>query len=146
MIISVLDAEGSLGSHGLGNGTTFLLDFDGVSVMRVERCEDGGSLVHLATADASTRACPTCGIFSSRGKGSATTRPGDHGERGLEFWWHKRRRRCRELACARKSFTEQIPAGARLTGSQGVRLDVGHGTPAPQPPKPPAVCTFPGRP
>jgi transposase len=105
----------------LVNDTTLLLDLDGVSVIRVERCEDGGRRVHLATADASARACPACGVFSSRAKGSATTRPRDlpYGERGLEFLWHKRRWWCREPACPRKSFTEQIPqipAGARLTG------------------------------
>lgn len=66
MVISVLDPEGSLGSHGLDNGTALLFDYDGLSVMRVERCEDGGSLVHLATTDASSRVCPTCGIFMSR--------------------------------------------------------------------------------
>uniref|UniRef100_A0AAU2VAW0 ISL3 family transposase n=2 Tax=unclassified Streptomyces TaxID=2593676 RepID=A0AAU2VAW0_9ACTN len=103
------------------NDTTLLLDLDGVSVMRVERCEDGGRRVHLATADASARACPACGVFSSRVKGSATTRPRDlpYGECGLEFVWHKRRWWCREPDCSRKSFTEQIPqipAGSRLTG------------------------------
>ncbi|MET7609146.1 ISL3 family transposase [Streptomyces avermitilis] len=103
------------------NDTTLLLDLDGVSVMWVERCEDGGCRVHLATADAAARACPACGVFASRVKGSATTRPRDlaYGERGLEFVWHKRRWWCREPACPRKSFTEQIPqipAGARLTG------------------------------
>ncbi|HKT05378.1 MAG TPA: ISL3 family transposase [Rugosimonospora sp.] len=103
------------------NDTTLLLDLDGVSVIRVERCEDGGRRVHLATADASARACPACGVFASRVKGSATTHPRDlpYGERRLEFVWHKRRWWCREPACPRKSFTEQIPqipAGARLTG------------------------------
>ncbi|MFF3147219.1 helix-turn-helix domain-containing protein [Streptomyces sp. NPDC057927] len=103
------------------NDTTLLLDLDGVSVIRVERCEDGGRRVHLATADASARACPACEVFSSQVKGSATTRPRDlpYGERGLEFLWHKQRWWCREPACSRKSFTEQIPqipAGARLTG------------------------------
>ncbi|MEH0420049.1 ISL3 family transposase [Streptomyces sp. B21-083] len=103
------------------NDTTLLLDLDGVSVIRVERCEDGGRRVHLATADAAARACPACGVLSSRVKGSATTHPRDlpYGERGLEFFWHKRRWFCREPACPRKSFTEQIPqipAGARLTG------------------------------
>ncbi|MEV0219250.1 transposase family protein [Streptomyces sp. NPDC050704] len=75
------------------NDTTLLLDLDGVSVIRVERLQCGGRRVHLATADASARACPVCGVFSSRMKGSATTRPRDLpcGERGLEFVWHKRR-------------------------------------------------------
>ncbi|MDH6493888.1 hypothetical protein M2156_000107 [Streptomyces sp. SAI-149] len=53
------------------NDTTLLLDLDGVSVIRVERCEGGGRRVHLATADASARACPACGVFASRVKGSA---------------------------------------------------------------------------
>ncbi|MEV7858648.1 hypothetical protein AB0O86_07350 [Streptomyces hirsutus] len=38
------------------NDTTLLLDLDGMPVIRVERCEDGGRLAHLATADASARA------------------------------------------------------------------------------------------
>lgn len=72
------------------NDTTLLLDLDGVSVIRVERCEDGGRRVHLATADASARVCPACGVFASRVKGSATTRPRDlpYGEHGLEFVYH----------------------------------------------------------
>ncbi|MEV6013866.1 transposase [Streptomyces sp. NPDC051976] len=97
-----------------------LLDLDGVSVIRVEQVENGTRRVQLATADASARACPACGVFASRVKGTATTRPRDlpYGEHGLEFLWHKRRWWCREASCPRKSFTEQIPqipAGARLT-------------------------------
>ncbi|MFD9226211.1 transposase family protein [Streptomyces sp. NPDC060064] len=93
------------------NDTTLLLDLDGVSVIRVERIQDGTRRVHLATADETARACPECGVFASRVKGPATTRPRDlpYGERGLVFFWHKRRRWCGEPACLRKSFTEQIP-------------------------------------
>lgn len=103
------------------NDTTLLLDLDGVSVIRVEQLQDGMRRVHLATADVSARACPVCGVFATRVKGPALTRPRDlpYGEHGLEFFWHKRRWWCREPACPRKSFTEQIPqipAGARLTG------------------------------
>ena len=99
------------------NDTTLLLDLDGVSVIQVERLEGGTRRVHLTTADDSARACPACGVFATRVKGAAFTRPRDlpYGERGLEFLWHKRRWWCREPACPRKSFTEQIPAGARLT-------------------------------
>ncbi|MFF3460690.1 ISL3 family transposase, partial [Streptomyces sp. NPDC002730] len=91
-----------------------------MSVIRVERLQDGTRRVHLATADETARACPECGVFASRVKGPATTRPRDlpYGERGLVFFWHKRRWWCGEPACLRKSFTEQIPripAGARLT-------------------------------
>lgn len=102
------------------NDTTLLLDLAGVSVIRVEQLEDGTRRVHLATADETARACPQCGVFASRVKGRAITRPRDlpYGERGLEFFWHKRRWWCGEKACPRKSFTEQvpqIPAGARIT-------------------------------
>ncbi|MFD4144569.1 ISL3 family transposase [Streptomyces sp. NPDC058572] len=71
--------------------------------------------------DETARACPECGVFASRVKGPATTRPRDlpYGGSGLEFFRHKRRWWCGEALCPRKSFTEQIeeiPAGARLTG------------------------------
>jgi hypothetical protein len=74
----------------LVNDTTLLLDLDGVSVIGVERLEDGTRRVHLATADESARACPACGVFASRVKGTATTRPRDlpYGQSGLEFFWH----------------------------------------------------------
>ncbi|WP_418896288.1 transposase family protein [Streptomyces cupreus] len=79
-----------------------------------------GRRVHLVTTDETARACPTCGVFATRVKGSAVTCPRDlpYGESGLEFRWHKRRWFCREAGCPRRSFTEQIaqiPAGARLT-------------------------------
>ncbi|MET8949173.1 ISL3 family transposase [Streptomyces sp. NPDC004542] len=113
------------------NDTTLLLDLDGVSVVRVERLADGTRRVHLATADERARACPACGVFATRVKGSAVTRPRDlpYGESGLEFRWHKRRWWCREAGCPRRSFTEQIPqipAGARITmrlrGAAGRRI------------------------
>ncbi|MGW2939340.1 ISL3 family transposase [Streptomyces sp. NPDC001156] len=104
----------------MDNDATLLLDLDGVSVHRVELLEDGRRRVHLTTADSSARACPACGVFATRSKGRALTRPRDlpYGERGMEFFWHKRRWWCGEPACPRKSFTEslpQIPAGARIT-------------------------------
>lgn len=102
------------------NDTTLLLGLDGVSVVRVERLEDGTRRVHLATDDEGARACPVCGVIAVKPKGTAVTRPRDlpYGELGLEFRWHKRRWYCREPACPRRSFTEQtrqIPARARLT-------------------------------
>ncbi|PWI06965.1 ISL3 family transposase [Streptomyces sp. NWU339] len=105
---------------GLDNDTTLLLDLDGLAVARVERLEDGTRRVHLITADEQARACPEFGVFATRVKGSATTRPRDlpYGESGLELRWHKRRWWCREPGCPRRSFTEQIPqipAGARIT-------------------------------
>ncbi|MEU2159332.1 ISL3 family transposase [Streptomyces sp. NPDC019396] len=102
------------------NDTTLLLNLDGVSVIRVERLEDGTRRVHLATTEEAARACPECGAFAWKVKGTARTRPRDlpYGERGLVLLWHKRRWWCREPKCPRKSFTEsvaQLPAGARIT-------------------------------
>ncbi|UQA98174.1 hypothetical protein [Streptomyces halobius] len=59
----------------MDNDTTSLLDLDGLAVARVERLEDGTRRVHLITADEQARACPECGVFATRVKGSATTRP-----------------------------------------------------------------------
>ncbi|MDQ1040173.1 hypothetical protein QFZ75_006589 [Streptomyces sp. V3I8] len=57
------------------NDMTLLLDLDGVSVARVERLADGRRRVHLVTADETARACPACGVFATRVKGSAVTPP-----------------------------------------------------------------------
>ncbi|MFI9275712.1 helix-turn-helix domain-containing protein [Kitasatospora sp. NPDC052896] len=85
----------------------------------------------MVTADETARSCPACGVFATRVKGTAVTRPRDlpYGEGGLEFRWHERRWWCREAGCPRRSFTEQIPqipAGARptarLRGAAGRRL------------------------
>ncbi len=91
--------------------TTLLLDLDGVSVARVERLADKRRRVRLVTADETARACPACGVFATREKGAAVTRPRDlpYGESGLESRRHKRRWWCREAGCPRRSFTEQIP-------------------------------------
>ncbi|MGV9349280.1 transposase family protein [Streptomyces spiralis] len=77
----------------MDDDTTLLLDLDGLAVTRVERLEDGIRRVHLITAAEQARACPECGAFAIRVKGSATTRPRDlpYGESGLDFRWRKRR-------------------------------------------------------
>lgn len=99
---------------------TLLLDLDGLAVARVERLENGTRRVHVVTADEGARACPACGVFATKVKGPAVTRPRDLpcGERDLQVVWHKRRWYCTEPLCPRKSFTEQVrqvPAGARIT-------------------------------
>jgi transposase len=60
-------------------------------------------------------------VVSTSPKEHVTTRPKDlpYGEAPVVIRWHKRRWRCVESACARRSFTEsipQVPFGARLTG------------------------------
>ncbi|MFG2126113.1 transposase family protein [Streptomyces sp. NPDC048710] len=132
------------------NEATLLLGLDRVSVVRIERLADGTRRVHLATADEAARACPSCGVFATRVKGTAITRPRNlpYGERDLQFRWHKRRWWCREPLCPRKSFTEQlpqVPARARLTTrlrqADGRRVGDAGSTES----RRPAACDCPGR-
>lgn len=76
--------------------------------------------MHLTAADEAARVCPSSGVFAVRLKGFVQIQPRHlpYGERRLELVWHKRRRYCTELACPRRTFTEQVrqvPAGARTT-------------------------------
>jgi len=78
-------------------------------------------VVHLLTNDPSEGACPACGVVSTSVRQRRTTRPRDlpYGEQALAVRWHKTQWSCRESACLRKAFTDQIselPAGARVTG------------------------------
>ena len=103
------------------NGTTLLFGLPGVAVARVEATPDGGRVVEVVTADAAAARCPGCGTVSRSVKANVTTRPKDlpYGETRLHVVWRKRRWRCRQAGCERRSFTEQItelPARARITG------------------------------
>lgn len=74
----------------------------------------------LVTVDEQARCCPDCGIRSERPHSCVTARPRDLPVAGrrTELIWNKRRWRCREAVCPRKTFTEalpQIPPRARLT-------------------------------
>ncbi|MGE5287369.1 MAG: transposase family protein, partial [Micromonosporaceae bacterium] len=103
------------------HGTTLLLGLSGVAAEQVELLADGTRRVHVATADETAAACPACGVFSTSPKGYVTTRPKDvpYGEAPVQLRWHKRRWRCRESGCPRRTCTEstaQVPPGARTTG------------------------------
>jgi hypothetical protein len=104
----------------LSDGTTLLFGLPGVRVERVERLADGTRVVHVATAEETAPACPSCGVLSTSLKGRVTTSPRDipYGEDRIMVRWNKARWRCREDYCERGSFTEaiaQIPARARTT-------------------------------
>jgi transposase len=97
-----------------------LFGLPGVRVERVELLADGTRVVHVATAEETAAACPSCGVFSTSRKGRATTSPRDipDGDDPIMVRWNKTRWRCREDYCDRTSFTEaiaQIPARARTT-------------------------------
>jgi transposase len=105
----------------LVNDTTRLFGMDGVAITAVLDGPDGRPLVHLATADARARICPGCALPSTSPYGWVTTRPRDLPVAGrrTELRWRKRRWRCAEQGCPRRTFTEQvpqIPARVRLTG------------------------------
>jgi transposase len=105
----------------VSNGTTLLFGLPGVRVRRVETDGLGETVVHVETAQDQAPGCPECGTVSSSPKGRATTGPRDipYGDREISVRWHKRRWRCREVACPRASFTEsiaQVPPGRRTTG------------------------------
>ena len=94
----------------MANDTTRLLGLDGLAVVGVADDTDG-PVVHLVTADERACHCPDCGTRARRSKGRRVTRPRDLsvGGRRPRLVWAKRRWRCDELACRRRSFTESVP-------------------------------------
>ncbi|MEY9968117.1 transposase [Streptacidiphilus sp. MAP12-16] len=103
------------------NDATRLFGLVGVAVASVTTGGDGNPMLALVTTDEQARCCPGCGVRSERPHSWVTTRPRDLPVAGrrTERTWNKRRWRCRQAACPRKTFTEallQIPARARLTG------------------------------
>jgi transposase len=103
------------------DGTTILFGLPGVRVRDVVRAGDGTRVVHVVTDEETAAACPACGVLSTSVRQRRITRPRDvpYGEEPLVVRWHKVQYACRETACARRAFTEQIsevPAGARVTG------------------------------
>ena len=84
---------------------TLLLGIEGLAVRQVELIEDGARVVHVATADESASACPSCGVFSTSIKGRAITHPRDvpYGEAPI-------------VACQRDGTTV-LPAGRDHLGA-----------------------------
>jgi transposase len=102
------------------DGSSLLLDLDGVVVESVQRLEDGTRLVHVLTAPEWVGICPACGERSSRSKGWVYTGPRDVqvGPDRPVLRWRKRKWLCPSMVCERKVFTESVPgvpARARVT-------------------------------
>src|SRR5262249_50308030 len=75
----------------------------------------------VEAADESAQGCPGCGVVSTAVKEYVMSRPRDlpYGERGISLVWHRRRWRCAEPSCVKRSFTEaieEVPARVRTTG------------------------------
>jgi transposase len=102
------------------DGSSLLLDLDGVVVESVQRLQDGTRLVHVLTAPEWVGICPECGERSTRSKGWVHTGPRDvqvGPDRPL-LRWRKRKWLCPSMVCERTVFTEAvpgIPARARVT-------------------------------
>jgi transposase len=104
----------------LNNDTTLLLGLQGLAAQRVEVDDNGATVVHLSTRDADTARCPSCEQVSTQPKQQVTTRPQNlpHAGRQVKLLWHKKRWRCGNAGCAKRSFTEsvpEVPSRARLT-------------------------------
>jgi transposase len=114
-----MQADHNRRATGVVNDTTQLLGLDGLAVAGVE---DGpvGPVVQVVTAEEAARRCPDCRTPARRSKGRRVTRPRDLqvGGRRPQLVWTKRRWRCDQRACGRRSFTEAVaavPPRKRLT-------------------------------
>jgi transposase len=97
-----------------------LFGLDGLRVADVEREADGTVMVWAVTWDAETPRCPGCGTVARRAHETVVTRPKDvrRGSDLMRLCWVKRRWKCEEPSCARRTFTEavpQVPARRRVT-------------------------------
>lgn len=102
------------------NDTTLLFGLDGVEVVRVVIGEDDNPMLALVTASEQARYCPGCGARSQHAHSWVRTRPRDLpiAARRTALTWTRRRWRCGNPACPRRTFTEslpQIPPRSRLT-------------------------------
>ena len=98
-----------------------LFGVEGLQVVEAEAEADGTLTVWAVTGHPGATVCPDCGTRAGRVHEHVLARPRDL-RRGLDevsVCWLKRRWKCEEPACGRKTFTEslpEVPAGCRLTG------------------------------
>ena len=102
-----------------------LFNLPGYRVLSVVRDGSGHRSVTVETEETEA-ACPSCGVLSSAVHQRTLQRIRDVGFDGLvTVLWHKKRWRCAESACRRRSFTEhteQVPPRARLTARLAARV------------------------
>jgi len=109
---------------------TTLLGLPGLAVTAVEQAGDGWTAVEVVTGpglEDAARRCPDCGTPATTVKERVTTTPRDVclGDRQVRLRWRKKRWACGNQDCARKTFTESlpaVPARARLTARLRTRL------------------------
>jgi len=95
-----------------------LFNLPGYRVLQVVRDEAGARTVLVETLSVEA-ACPWCGVFTSSVHQRTLQRVRDVAFDGaVTVVWDKKRWRCKETVCSRRSFAEattQVPARARLT-------------------------------
>jgi len=93
------------------DGSSLLLDLDGVVVESVWRREHGTRLVVVGTAAQCGGVCPDCGERSTTPKGWVVTSPRDVqvGPDRPVLQWRKRKWLYPAVVCDRKVFTEAVP-------------------------------------
>ena len=94
---------------------------EGLRVADAEGGPDGTVTVWAVTGDGQAARCPDCMTVSGRVHDRVLTRPRDvrRGGDEVRLCWVKRRWKCGEPGCPRKTFTEavpQVPARRRVTG------------------------------
>jgi transposase len=98
-----------------------LFGVEGLQVAEAETEGDGSVTVWVLTCHPDAARCPDCRTRAGRVHEYVLTRPRDL-RRGLDavtVCWAKRRWKCQEPGCPRKTFTEavpQVPPRCRLTG------------------------------
>lgn len=100
------------------SAASVLFNLPDYEVLEVTRDHDGARTVVIATPVAEA-ACPDCGVLSSRVHQRTPHRLADVPFDGhVEVVWMKKRWKCAEALCSKKTFTEhtdQVPPRARLT-------------------------------
>ena len=98
-----------------------LFGVEGLQVTDAESGPDGTLEVWAVTDHPAAGVCPDCGTAASRVHETVLARQRDvrRGPDRVQVRWVKRRWKCAEQACSRKTFTEwlpQVPPRCRLTG------------------------------
>jgi transposase len=97
-----------------------LFGVEGLQVADAQAGADGTLEIWAVTDHPAAAACPDCGTAAGRVHETVLARPRDVRRAGdpVRVWWVKRRWKCDEQGCDRKTFTEwvpQVPPRCRLT-------------------------------
>jgi hypothetical protein len=88
-----------------------LFGVEGLQVVDAGPGAEGTVEVWVVTDHPAASACPDCGTVSVRVHETVLARPRDvrRGSDQVRVWWVKRRWKCQDGRCDRKTFTEWLP-------------------------------------